>query len=255
MEKLKKILKSKKYKSTKYGKKPCKAEKATSADFWKNKRKVHKKQWRNLTDRRGAAPRLRKIRRAKFRKTRKKEQGLPSEGKTLALLVIRQQKAAFLQLELAAVYFTGHLGQLFPGGSRGQVVISGETESVSEACAKAKEAGAKRALPLAVSGAFHSPLMEPARIELGEAIEKTVIKKPICPVYQNVSGLPVEDPELIKTNLLAQLTSPVRWTQSVKNMLADEADYFMEIGPGKVLQGLVKRIGGPIVEVEGIETL
>lgn len=137
----------------------------------------------------------------------------------------------------------------------GQVVISGETESVSEACSKAKEAGAKRALPLAVSGAFHSPLMEPARIELGEAIEKTVIKKPICPVYQNVSGLPVEDPELIKTNLLAQLTSPVRWTQSVKNMLADEADYFMEIGPGKVLQGLVKRIGGPIVEVEGIETL
>ena len=108
-----------------------------------------------------------------------------------------------------------------------QVVISGETESVNEACAKAKEAGAKRALPLAVSGAFHSPLMEPARIELGEAIEKTTIKKPICPVYQNVSGLPVEDPELIKTNLLAQLTSPVRWTQSVKNMLADEADYFM----------------------------
>ena len=82
-----------------------------------------------------------------------------------------------------------------------------------------------------------------------------MIKKPICPVYQNVSGLPVEDPELIKTNLLAQLTSPVRWTQSVKNMLADEADYFMEIGTGKVLQGLVKRIGGPIVEVEGIETL
>ena len=136
----------------------------------------------------------------------------------------------------------------------GQVVVSGEKDSVAEACDKAKAAGAKRALPLAVSGAFHSPLMEPARIELGEAIEATEIKTPICPIYQNVTGQHTQDPELIKKNLLAQLTSPVKWTQSVKNMLADEADYFMEIGPGKVLQGLVKRIAGSIVEVEGLET-
>lgn len=137
----------------------------------------------------------------------------------------------------------------------GQVVVSGEKDSVAEACDKAKAAGAKRALPLAVSGAFHSPLMEPARIELGEAIEATEIKTPICPIYQNVTGQHTQDSELIKKNLLAQLTSPVKWTQSVKNMLADEADYFMEIGPGKVLQGLVKRIAGSIVEVEGLETL
>ena len=115
--------------------------------------------------------------------------------------------------------------------------------------------GAKRALPLAVSGAFHSPLMEPARVELGAAIEATEIKAPICPIYQNVTAQPTQDPELIKKNLLAQLTAPVKWTQSVKNMLADEADYFMEIGPGKVLQGLVKRIAGSIVTVEGLETL
>lgn len=137
----------------------------------------------------------------------------------------------------------------------GQVVISGEKDSVAEACDRAKAAGAKRALPLAVSGAFHSPLMEPARIELGEAIQATEIKTPICPIYQNVTGQPVQDPEIIKANLLAQLTSPVKWTQSVKNMLTGEADYFMEIGPGKVLQGLVKRIAGSIVEVEGLETL
>lgn len=137
----------------------------------------------------------------------------------------------------------------------GQVVISGEKDSVAEACDRAKAEGAKRALPLAVSGAFHSPLMEPARVELGEAIKETEIKVPVCPIYQNVTGLPTQDPELIKKNLLAQLTSPVKWTQSVKNMLADEADYFMEIGPGKVLQGLVKRIAGSIVTVEGLETL
>lgn len=137
----------------------------------------------------------------------------------------------------------------------GQVVISGEKASVAEACEKATAMGAKRAIPLAVSGAFHSPLMEPARIELGKAIEATKVVEPVCPIYQNVTGLPTKDPEVIKTNLLAQLTSPVKWTQSVKNMLADEADYFMEIGPGKVLQGLVKRIGGSMVTVEGLETL
>ena len=124
----------------------------------------------------------------------------------------------------------------------GQVVISGEKTAVEQACEKAKAEGAKRALPLAVSGAFHSPLMEPARIELGRAIEETRIVEPICPIYQNVSAQAVTDPQTIKKNLLAQLTSPVRWTQSVRNMLADGADYFMEIGPGTVLQGLVKRI-------------
>ena len=134
----------------------------------------------------------------------------------------------------------------------GQVVISGEKDSVAEACDRAKAEGAKRALPLAVSGAFHSPLMEPARVELGEAIEATEFK---APIYQNYTAQPTQDPKLIKENLLAQLTAPVKWTQSVKNMLADEADYFMEIGPGKVLQGLVKRIAGSIVTVEGLETL
>ena len=124
----------------------------------------------------------------------------------------------------------------------GQVVISGEKTAVEQACEKAKAEGAKRALPLAVSGAFHSPLMEPARVELGKAIDETRIVEPICPIYQNVSAQAVTDPQTIKKNLLAQLTSPVRWTQSVRNMLADGADYFMEIGPGTVLQGLVKRI-------------
>lgn len=139
----------------------------------------------------------------------------------------------------------------------GQVVISGEKTAVEQACEKAKAAGAKRALPLAVSGAFHSPLMEPARVELGKAIEETRIVEPICPIYQNVSAQAVTDPQTIKKNLLAQLTSPVRWTQSVRNMLADGADYFMEIGPGTVLQGLVKRIsaGTEGITIEGLTTI
>ena len=139
----------------------------------------------------------------------------------------------------------------------GQVVISGEKTAVEQACEKAKAEGAKRALPLAVSGAFHSPLMEPARVELGKAIEETKIVAPICPIYQNVSAQAVTDPETIKKNLLAQLTSPVRWTQSVRNMLADGADYFMEIGPGTVLQGLVKRIsaGTEGITIEGLTTI
>ena len=135
--------------------------------------------------------------------------------------------------------------------SEGQIVISGEAEAVAEACAKMKEAGAKRALPLAVSGAFHSPLMEPARLELAEAIDQTPFQVPACPIYQNVTALPSTDPEVIKDNLLRQLTSPVRWTQTVQNMVADGADSFLEIGPGTVLQGLVKRIA-PEVEVQGI---
>lgn len=137
----------------------------------------------------------------------------------------------------------------------GQVVISGELESVKEACEKALAEGAKRALPLQVGGAFHSPLMEPARLELGKAIEATEFHTPECPIYQNVTALPTSDPATVKTNLLAQLTSPVKWTQSVKNMVADGADYFMEIGPGSVLQGLVKRITGGSVTIEGLDTL
>ena len=139
----------------------------------------------------------------------------------------------------------------------GQVVISGEKAAVEQACEKAKAEGARRALPLAVSGAFHSPLMEPARIELGKAIEETKIVEPICPVYQNVSAQAVTAPETIKKNLLAQLTSPVKWTQTVKNMLADGADFFMEIGPGTVLQGLVKRIsaGTDGITIEGLTTI
>ena len=136
--------------------------------------------------------------------------------------------------------------------SEGQIVISGEAEAVAEACAKMKEAGAKRALPLAVSGAFHSPLMEPARLELAEAIDKTPFRVPVCPIYQNVTALPSTDPEVIKDNLLRQLTSPVRWTQTVLNMVADGADSFLEIGPGTVLQGLVKRIAPEVADIQGI---
>lgn len=137
----------------------------------------------------------------------------------------------------------------------GQVVISGEVMAVKAACTALKEAGAKRALPLAVAGAFHSPLMEPARIELAKAIEATGVNAPACPIYQNVTALPETDPARIKANLLAQLTSPVRWTQSVKAMLADGADEFTELGPGTVLQGLVKRISGGIgtISINGIQ--
>lgn len=124
----------------------------------------------------------------------------------------------------------------------GQVVISGEKQAVEAACEALKAAGAKRALPLSVSGAFHSPLMEAARVELGKAIEKTEIKTPSCPIYQNVTAKPETDPARIKENLLQQLTSPVKWTQTVENMLADGATIFRELGPGNVLQGLIKRI-------------
>ena len=126
--------------------------------------------------------------------------------------------------------------------SPGQVVISGEEAAVDRACALLKEKGAKRALKLPVSGAFHSPLMEPARAELARAIEATPFHKPECPVYQNVSALPTTDPEQIKSNLLLQLTSPVRWTQTVRNMAADGTARFVELGPGEVLCGLVRRI-------------
>ena len=124
----------------------------------------------------------------------------------------------------------------------GQLVISGEIPSVDAACEAAKASGAKRALRLPVGGAFHSPLMEPAREELAKAIAETPFSKPVCPVYQNVSTTAVTDPEEIKKNLIAQLTAPVKWTQSVRNMVADGATVFVEVGPGKVLQGLVKKI-------------
>lgn len=132
--------------------------------------------------------------------------------------------------------------------SPGQLVISGSVEGVNKACELLKEAGAKRALPLKVGGAFHSPLMEPARIELADAISKINIKTPICPIYQNVSGNPFTDPDKIKENLILQLTSPVRWTQTVLNMVKNGATEFIEVGPGNVLQGLAKKIA-PEVEV------
>lgn len=139
---------------------------------------------------------------------------------------------------------TGTNGIVIPANynCNGQVVISGEKQAVEAACEAMKAAGAKRALPLSVSGAFHSPLMEAARVELGKAIEKTEVRTPSCPIYQNVTAMPETDPARIKDNLLQQLTSPVKWTQTVENMLADGATIFRELGPGNVLQGLIKRI-------------
>lgn len=129
----------------------------------------------------------------------------------------------------------------------GQIVISGSVSGIETACDQMKAAGAKRALPLKVGGAFHSPLMEPARAELSEAIESTRFSVPVCPVYQNVSTVGETDPETIKANLVAQLTAPVKWTQSVRNMIADGAGEFVEIGPGNVLQGLVAKIDKEVV--------
>lgn len=133
----------------------------------------------------------------------------------------------------------------------GQLVISGETNAVNAACEALKAAGAKRALLLPVGGAFHSPLMLPAQKELEEAINATTFSTPICPVYQNVSAKAVSDPSQIKANLISQLTAPVKWTQSVMQMTADGATHYIEVGPGKVLQGLVKKIS-PSVEVASI---
>jgi [acyl-carrier-protein] S-malonyltransferase len=124
----------------------------------------------------------------------------------------------------------------------GQLVISGSVEGVTLACEKLKAAGAKRCLMLPVGGAFHSPLMEPARQKLSKAIEETPLQAPVCPIYQNVDALPSTNPEVIKANLIAQLTAPVRWTQTVQNMAADGATHYTECGPGNVLQGLVKKI-------------
>lgn len=134
----------------------------------------------------------------------------------------------------------------------GQLVISGEVAAVDAACEALKAAGAKRALKLKVGGGFHSPCMEPARAELAAAIEATEFHTPICPVFQNVDALPHTDPAEIKANLVAQLTAPVRWTQTIRNMIADGATEFVELGPGKVLQGLVAKID-PSVSVSGMQ--
>jgi [acyl-carrier-protein] S-malonyltransferase len=133
----------------------------------------------------------------------------------------------------------------------GQLVISGSVAGINQACEALKAAGAKRALVLPVGGAFHSPLMEPARVELEAAIHATTFHTPICPVYQNVNAQPVSDPKAIKENLIAQLTAPVRWTQTVQRMTNDGATFYTEVGPGKVLQGLVKKIS-PAVEVASV---
>ena len=135
--------------------------------------------------------------------------------------------------------------------SPGQLVISGSMKGIEVACEKLKAAGARRALPLKVGGAFHSPLMEPARIELAEAIHATTISTPVCPIYQNATALRVTNPLQIKQNLIAQLTAPVLWTQIVQNMIADGADNFVELGPGNVLQGLILKIGKDVT-VSGI---
>jgi [acyl-carrier-protein] S-malonyltransferase len=131
--------------------------------------------------------------------------------------------------------------------SPGQIVISGSNEGIDLAIEALKQKGAKRAIKLAVGGAFHSPLMEPARIELEAAINATNFRKPLCPVYQNVNAIPSIDPESIKLNLVAQLTSPVRWTQSVLNMISGGATCFVEVGPGNVLQGLVKKVNKDMI--------
>lgn len=136
--------------------------------------------------------------------------------------------------------------------SPGQIVISGSNKGIGIACTRLTEAGAKRVVPLNVGGAFHSPLMESARKELADAIHHTHFSEPVCPIYQNVDARPYTDPEKIKLNLIAQLTSSVRWTQIMQNMIADGATSFLEIGPGKVLQGLIKKLNRDM-DIAGIQ--
>lgn len=166
--------------------------------------------------------------------------------------------AAIISLSDEAVeqICVGCSGTVVPANynSPGQIVISGEKEAVEEACRMAKAAGARRALPLPVGGAFHSPLMEPARAELGKAIAAVTVREPSCPIYQNVTAESVTDPAVIKSNLLKQLTAPVRWTASVQRMVRDGASGFTEIGPGSVLQNLIRRIlPGTEIPIAGIE--
>ncbi|MCD6112647.1 MAG: ACP S-malonyltransferase [Bacteroidales bacterium] len=139
--------------------------------------------------------------------------------------------------------------------TKGQIVISGSVKGVETAIPELKKAGAKLAIPLKVGGAFHSPLMEPARVELAKAIESTPFKEPICSIYQNVTGQPVANPDIIKSNLIAQLTSPVRWTETMNNMIGDGAEVFVEVGPGNVLQGLMKRFNRNIKSYSATEDL
>jgi [acyl-carrier-protein] S-malonyltransferase len=149
---------------------------------------------------------------------------------------------AIVETICAEITQSGHIVVAANYNCPGQLVISGSNEGIAIACEKLKAAGAKRALVLPVGGAFHSPLMEPARVELEAAITATKFNNPICPVYQNVTAFAVSDPAQIQKNLVAQLTAPVKWTQSVQQMVADGATQFIEVGPGKVLQGLVKKI-------------
>lgn len=149
----------------------------------------------------------------------------------------------------AEITASGHIVVAANYNCPGQLVISGSNEGIQIACEQLKAAGAKRALVLPVGGAFHSPLMEPARVELEAAIHATTFQTPICPVYQNVTANAVSDPDQIKRNLIAQLTAPVKWTQSVQQMVHDGATHFTEVGPGKVLQGLIKKIS-PTAEAQ-----
>lgn len=172
-----------------------------------------------------------------------------SEGTMAAILALPTEKIEEICSECDGIVVPANYN------CEGQVVISGERSAVENACQKMREAGARRALTLPVSGAFHSPLMEPARAELAEGIEKAAFHTPVCPVYQNVTARPSTDPTEIKANLLAQLTAPVRWTQSILNMISEGASHFIEVGPGKVLQGLVSKTAGPEITAEGYQSL
>jgi [acyl-carrier-protein] S-malonyltransferase len=178
-------------------------------------------------------------------------------GAMAAVLMLPSEK-----VEEICAATTQELGQAVVAANyncEGQIVISGTVDAVNAACTRCREEGARRALPLPVGGAFHSPLMDPARAELAKAIEKAKFHTPVCPVYQNVVAEAVISPQRIKSNLLTQLTSPVLWTQSVRNMVKDGAEAFIEVGPGKVLQSLVsKTVGqaagnGHIIEISGKE--
>jgi [acyl-carrier-protein] S-malonyltransferase len=163
-----------------------------------------------------------------------------------AVLGLEDEKVEEICQELVNSQFSTFNSQLTVVAANfncpGQVVISGDVEAVEAACVAMKEAGARRALRLPVGGAFHSPLMAPAAEDLKEAILKTEFRKPFCPIYQNVTAKAETEPEIIRENLLKQLTAPVRWTQSVQNMIADGADEFYEFGPGDVLKGLIRKI-------------
>lgn len=166
-------------------------------------------------------------------------------GTMAAIMGIEDEKVEAILNEIDDVVVAANYN------SPGQLVISGSVSGITLACERIKAAGARRALPLNVGGAFHSPLMEPARADLALAIEQTHFHKPVCPVYQNVTAQPSTDPQIIKENLNKQLTAPVRWSKSVSNMVADGATIFTELGPGTVLQGLVRKIA-PAAEIEEV---